>query len=177
MKAIEKELLKQIDNVSGKVILVGISFDAFIKKIEKSKKIKTVDLLNSIKISDKDNKNNKDKSVDIPLKKMRKIYKNKNIDYIFIDYNHISKYLKDFVSHSIFINKKTIYIVFKSNIEASYVKRLYENYGCKTNLEKIGRSHLLTIDTNNVKTNKFKDSVLKISVKTEKILDLIEKYI
>lgn len=99
---------KYIKNMSGKVIGIGIDNKEFIESIDKNNKILECDLLNSINIKSFNGKKSKKKKY---VKKLRKKYKKKNIDYMIINANMINKYLKKVVKDSIYINKKKYIII------------------------------------------------------------------
>ncbi len=175
MKVIETKLINLIKDVTGDVILIGISFNSFLKAAKENKEISKLHLLKSIEFGDEENKSFFEK-IDLPLNKIKKKYKKNKIDYIFIDYNHIKNYLKSFIKDSIYINNKKIYIVFDNEDDLIKVSNKYKMFNSEVTYSKEGKSYLLRIDNTNVKSNKIKDKIVELKEVLNYLLDLLEKH-
>ena len=93
----------------------------------------------------------------IRIKKIRKVFKKKKIDYIVCNYDEISNYLNTFVKDSIYINKGKIY--FYGNIDIDLLKLKYGRYDVKINLVD---KKIIEIDTSLAKNNFFKDNYYRL---------------
>lgn len=137
--------------LSGNVL--GIGVDSKITNIlNNNERILECNLLDS-KTETKNKSKGKTKKINI--KKIRKIFKKKKVDYIICDVETIKKYLKTFVKDSIYINKDMLYIynIKDGNIKEELIKK-YKRYNVI--IEKID-NHILKIDNKNAKTNIIKD--------------------
>ena len=90
-----------IKNLSGNVLGIGLDED-FTNLIEKNDKIIECNLLNSY-TKGKFKKSFFKKT--IRIKKIRKVFKKKRVDYIICNYDEIKDYLNTFVKDSIYFNK------------------------------------------------------------------------
>lgn len=137
--------------------VLGIGVDEKISDIlEKNDKVINCNLLNS-KVKSKEQVKRK-KQKKISIKKIRKIFKKKNVDFIICNINEIKKYLKTFIRDSVYINKNLLYIY---NIEDNELKneliKKYKRYNTEIEEIKEKNKTILKIDNTNSKTNKIKD--------------------
>ena len=97
-----KEIIKITRSLDGNVLGIGLD-EEMIKEIELNDKIIECDLLNShTKGKKKFSLFNKT----INIKKIRKIFKKKKVDYVVCNYDEISKYFNTFIKDNIYINNK-----------------------------------------------------------------------
>ena len=140
-----------IKKLNGNVLGIGLSED-LTALIEKNDNITECNLLNSY-TKGKFKKSLFNKT--IKIKKIRKVFKKKKIDYIICNYDEISNYLNTFVKDSIYINKGKLY--FYCNIDVDLLKLKYGRYNVEINL--IDKK-IIEIDTSSAKNNFFKDFFL-----------------
>ena len=159
-----KELIKVIKNLDGKVLGIGLN-ETLTKEIEENDKIIECNLLNSY-VKGKNKFSLFSKTINI--KKIRRKFKKKNIDYIICNYDEICKYFNTFIKDSIYINNKTIY--YFGNIDLELLKYRYGRY--KTNINIKNRS-LIEIDTSNAKNNFFKDFYYRIIDFKDRMIEII----
>ena len=159
-----KELKKIIKNLDGNVLGIGLTED-LIKEIEDNDKIVNCNLLNSyIKGKKKFSLFNKT----IKIKKIRKVFKKKKIDYIICNYDEINNYFNTFIKDSIYINKKKIY--YFGNVDIDFLKYKYGRYN--TNII-IKNKNLIEIDVSKAKNNFFKDNYYRLKDFKDKLVELI----
>lgn len=159
-----KELKKIIKNLGGNVLGIGLSED-LIKEIENNDKIINCNLLNPyIKGKKKFSLFNKT----IKIKKIRKIFKKKKIDYIICNYDEINNYFNTFVKDSVYINKKKIY--YFGNVDIDLVKYKYGRYD--TNII-IKNKNLVEIDNSKAKNNFLKDNYYRLKDFKDRLIELI----
>ena len=141
--------------VSGNVL--GIGVDEKISQIlEQNERVLNCNLLNSeVKITQQGKKERQKK---ISVKKIRKIFKKKNVDYIICNIEEMKKYLKTFIRDSIYINKDMLYIynIKDEELKEELIKK-YKRYNTKIEEIKDKNNIILKIDNKNSKTNKIKD--------------------
>lgn len=152
-----KSLYNIISNMSGFVLAIGLD-DKLADKINKNDKIKTCDILNYV--SKKESKEKAKKLKSINIKKLRKIYKKKNIDFIICNYEHISKYLKTFIKDSIYINKTKLY--FYGDIDKELIIKKYRRYNTIIDVKDYKDTCIIEIDNTNAKNNIIKEFIYKI---------------
>ena len=159
-----KELKKIIKNLGGNVLGIGLSED-LIKEIENNDKIINCNLLNPyIKRKKKFSLFNKT----IKIKKIRKIFKKKKIDYIICNYDEINNYFNTFVKDSVYIKKKKIY--YFGNVDIDLVKYKYGRYD--TNII-IKNKNLVEIDNSKAKNNFLKDNYYRLKDFKDRLIELI----
>ena len=143
--------------VSGNVL--GIGVDENISKIlEQNDLVLNCNLLNSY-VSQK-NKKQKDgrRLKKIRVKKIRKVFKKKKVDFIICNVEEIEKYLKTFIKDSVYINKDMLYIYnIKDNELKEELIKKYKRYSNSVEEIKDHNSIILKIDNKKSKTNIFKD--------------------
>ena len=142
-----------VKKLSGNVLGIGLSED-LTTLIENNNNIIECNLLNSY-VKGKFKKSFFKKT--IKIKKIRKVFKKKKIDYIVCNYDEISNYLNTFVKDSIYINKGKIY--FYGNIDIDLLKLKYGRYDVKINLVD---KKIIEIDTSLAKNNFFKDNYYRL---------------
>lgn len=153
-----------IKKMSGNVLGVGLNQE-MIDLINKNDKITECNLLNSYTRKEKKEKGIKGKTLNI--KKIKKKFKKKKVDYIICDYEVIEKYLDTFVNDSIYINKNKLYfynITYNDNLE-----KKYKRYNTVIKIKK----NYLEIDNRNSKTNFFKNIYYRIIDFTSKMIEVI----
>jgi len=137
--------------------VLGIGVDEKISEIlEKNDKVTNCNLLNS-KVKLKEVGKSK-KGKKISIKKIRKIFKKKNVDFIICNINEIKKHLKTFIRDSVYINKNLLYIydIDNEELKNDLIKK-YKRYNTKIEEIKDKNKSILKIDNTNSKTNKLKD--------------------
>lgn len=141
--------------VSGNVL--GIGVDENISGIlEQNERVLNCNLLNSFSNTKNTKEENKQRLKKIRIKKLRKVFKKKKVDFIICNIDEIKKYIKTFVKDSIYINKEILYIYNLNDEE--YKKEIIKKYKrYNTKIEEIDDS-TLKIDNSKAKTNIIKDS-------------------
>ena len=159
-----KKLKKIIKNLDGNVLGIGLSED-LIKEIENNDKIINCNLLNPyIKGKKKFSLFNKT----IKIKKIRKVFKKKKIDYIICNYDEINNHFNTFIKDSVYINKKKIY--YFGNVDIGLLKYRYSRYD--TNII-IKNKNLIEIDNSKAKNNFFKDNYYHLKDFKDKLIEFI----
>lgn len=159
-----KELKKIIKGLSGTILGIGLN-EELVKEIENNDNILECNLLNSyIKGKKKFSLFNKT----IKIKKIRKIFKKKKIDYIICNYEEINKYFNTFIKDSIYINNKKIY--YFGNIDIELLKSKYSRYD--TNIL-VTNKNLIEINCSNAKNNFFKDLYYRLKDFKDNIIEII----
>lgn len=152
---VNQRLQEVITDISGNVLAIGIDNEKIINSLEKNDAICNCTLLDSVNQKGND-KSGYSKTVNI--RHLRKKFKKKKTDYIVGNIKELEKFLKYFIKDSIFISSNTIYLYGK--LEQDKLEELikkYKRYNVKIDVIENKNNFLLTIDTKNAKTNRFKD--------------------
>jgi len=164
------ELNKIIKTFKGNVLAIGID-EKLSKKIDINENIIKCDILNYI-ANKKEKKIAKQKKVKtIDIKKLRKIYKKKKIDYIICEYSQIEKYLNTFVKDSVYINSSKLYFYGKINKELLLKK--YRRYTDKINITTKKDEYIIEIDNTDTKNNKIKEFGFSVVDKVNSLIEII----
>lgn len=158
------ELKNICKDLSGNVLTIGLEFPTVEKILEKNEKIKQSYSMNfnGKKLTKKYEKGKKGKIVSI--KKIRKIFKKKKIDYIICNIEDIERFLRTFIRDSVYINKNKLYIYGnKNNIDLELLEKRYSRYNTTIEVLEIEHHFLVSIDNTKSKNNKIKDFFYNIS--------------
>lgn len=155
-----KRLLEDINHLKGNVLCIGVTDKKIMKGLKANKSIGLYELTRQQKKSffnrNKRIKSNNGKSVKI--KKFRKIFKKKSIEYLIIDLNSIFDYYKYITSNSIYICNQKIYVYGHSDyVDAKLVAQKFRRY--KTVIETFQNNdkYLVVVDCREAKYSWFKE--------------------
>lgn len=153
----ENYLEKQIKNMEGSLLGIGITSEKIKNAINKNDKITICNLLEeNTKGIGKKKFSILNKPRTINIKKIKKIFRKKRVDNIICNIDTIKKFQKTFVRDSVYINKNKLYI-FGDKEDLEIIKEKYERYTKDIELKKEGKEYILTINNENTKNNKLKD--------------------
>ncbi len=168
-----KELSKIVKKISGSVLAIGVD-DSLSNELNSNEKIIELDILNLYKKKKGKIKNSKRiKFKKINIKKLRKIYKKKGIDYILANYEEIKKYMRYFIKDSVYLNKNTLYLYGISNDDVKDIVLKYKRYDVLVKTTNKNDYFIIEIDNKNSKNNKVKDILYFIYDTTILITDII----
>ena len=152
--------LKKISKVvSGNVIVIGIEYKTVLDELDKNEKIVNLYSMqfNGKKKSKKKEKGKKRDKI-ISIKKIKKIFKKKKIDYIICNIEDINRFLRTFIRDSVYINKDKLYIYgSKNNMDLELIEKRYNRYNVKINIIEYDKNMLIAIDNTKAFNNIFKD--------------------
>lgn len=148
------QLIKEIKNLNGKLILIGIDDNNLKQEINNNQNIIKADFLYNLEQKTKSKESIKNKEINI--KNFKKHFKKKKTETLIYDFEHIQKYLHIFIKDSIYITKSTIYCVCNYDEELSLIKKRYKRY--------------------NVKISNLSEKIIKIDVSNSKNKPIKEKY-
>ena len=143
--------------MSGNVLGMGVD-DEITEILEQNDLVLNCNLLNSYSKSVTKTKGKRQRLKKIKIKRLRKVFKKKKVDFIICNVDEIRKYTKTFIKDSIFINKDMLYIY---NIKDDDLKQeliaKYKRYNTIVEEIKDCKTVILKVDNKNSKTNIFKD--------------------
>lgn len=145
-------------NISGNILIIGLDYPTVEQVLEKNIKIK-----NQYSMSFNGKKRAKTKErgrrgKTISIKKIKKIFKKKRVDYIICNIEDISKFLRTFIRDSVYINKNNLYIYGKkSDMDIELLEKRYKRYNTKIEITEYDKEILISIDNSKSKNNKIKD--------------------
>lgn len=155
-----KRLYDELKDIKGNVLCICVSDNKIMKLLNKSNDVNLFEFNRNEKrklfSKRKKVKLNNEKKVNI--KKFRKIFKKKKIDYIIIDVNNIYDYFKYMASNSIYVCKKKIYLYGKSDfISADSVSKKFKRYNANVESIQIDDEYLVVANVKNSKYSRFKE--------------------
>ncbi|MDD2181269.1 MAG: hypothetical protein PHW32_02745 [Bacilli bacterium] len=159
-----EELKKIIPKLKGKILIIGFDYDKLNQAINKNNNITYCDFLNSVS-------NNKEKATSgltLNIRKLKKKYKKKKLDYILVNMDEVNKYINYFIKDSIYICQKKIYVF--NNTNPDLIKN-YKRYEVSINND-LKNDNLIEIDTTNAFNKILMDKVYFIS---DTLLNLLNK--
>jgi len=168
------ELKNLCKDFSGNVLTIGLEFPTVEQVLEKNDKIlKSFSMnFNGKKRAKKYEKGKRGKLVSI--KKIRKIFKKKKIDYIICNIEDIDRFLRTFIRDSVYINKNKLYIYgYKKNIDLVLLEKRYGRYDTTIEVLEFENQLLITIDNTKSKNHKIKDFFYNISDSGYWLINLI----
>ena len=175
-----KKILNDIKTFKGNVLTICVDDNKLVKELRKNNKINIVDFSRQTKrkIFSKKKKFKYSKGKSVKIKKFRKAFKKKSIDYVIIDLNNIFDYYKYMTSNSIYICKNKIYIYGSSDyMNASLVAQKFERYN--TTIEKIqdNDDYLVIVDCKKAKYNYFKEKFYLVIDSLHNLGDMISYFL
>lgn len=158
------DLKKVCKEISGNVITIGMDYKTVLDVLDKNEKIINLYSMqfNGKKRSRKKEKGRKRGKI-VSIKKIRKIFKKKKIDYIICNIEDISRFLRTFIRDSVYINKTKLYIYgSKNNIDLELIEKRYNRYNVVINVTEYDKDVLVEIDNTKAFNNIFKDILYNI---------------
>ncbi len=151
-----KNICKEI---SGNVITIGIDYKTVLDELDKNEKIVN---LYSMQFNGKKRSKEKEKGKKrdkiVSIKKIRKIFKKKKIDYVICNIEDINRFLRTFIRDSVYINKEKLYIYgSKNNIDLELIEKRYNRYNVTINITEYDKDVLVEIDNTKAFNNALKD--------------------
>ncbi len=158
-----KKLTDSLKKIEGNVLGIGLE-EKYTTILSSNSKILNCDLLEGkIKNSKKNGKKSKLKKVNI--KKLKKTFKNSNLNYIICNYEVIKKYMNTFVDDSVYINSTILFY----NVDLEKIITKYKRYNCEIKKEK----DYLIINCLGCKTKPIKKHFYNFADKTVDIIGII----
>ncbi|MEG2322438.1 MAG: hypothetical protein RSB71_03035 [Bacilli bacterium] len=157
----QKKIIDIVKKMTGNVIGIGLN-EILVESISKNADIVNCNLLDSYSKEEV----GKGKSKTIKIKKIRRYFKKKKVNYIICNYEVITKYMNTFVKDSIYITNKMI--VFYGQLDEEIIKK-YKRYNCLITSDK----NIIKIDTTKAKNNFFKDTFYYLSDSLMKLIIII----
>ena len=155
-----KKIIDDIHTFKGNVLGICIEDGRILSRIKKNKDIVYHELERKKKVSifSKGKKVSNKKGKSVRIKKFRKLFKKKSIEYVIINLDDIFDYYKYMASNSIYICKKKIYIYGNSDfINAKDVAKKFERYTKKVEKIQNGTEYTVIVDCTDTKFNYFKE--------------------
>ena len=142
---------------SGNVLGIGVD-EKITELLEQNSLVTNCNLLNSYTKETTKTKTKKQKTKQIRIKKLRKVFKKKKVDFIICNIEEIKKYTKTFIKDSVYINKDMLYIynIKETELKQELIKK-YKRYNTIVEEIKDNETTILKIDNKNSKTNIIKD--------------------
>lgn len=159
--------LKEIcRNFKGTFLSIGLCYPTVESVIEKNKGI-TEGYLLVLDGKKRGKTRNKDTNIisrkKMSIKKLRKTIKKKSVDNLVVNYEDIKKYMRYFISDSIYINKGKLYIYGKKDpFIINDIKMYYQRYKTIIEVKEYENDFLIMVDNSLSKNNYFKDKLYKI---------------
>ncbi len=142
-----KELAK---NFKGNVLCIGVSDLSFLNQLSHMKSISVFTIQRNPSrsiFSRKRKKGLREDGRKVNMKKLRKAFKKKSIDYLVCDISEIYDYFKYFLYDSVVINRGKTYLYGESKyIDPNVLARRFHRYHAKTKVETEGDSFLIIVD-------------------------------
>lgn len=151
--------------VSGNVVTIGVDYKTVLDELDKNEKIVNLYSMqfNGKKRSKKKEKGKKRDKI-VSIKKIRKIFKKKRIDYIICNIEDINRFLRTFIRDSVYINKERLYIYgSKKNIDLELIEKRYNRYNVIINITEYDKDVLVEIDNTKAFNNVLKDMFYNIA--------------
>lgn len=152
------KIIQILKKINGSVLGIGLDDEKMLDAIAKNENIIECFLLN--KRSGKSEKKvkifRKGKEKTIHIKKIRKYFKKKSVDNIVCNYEIVKKFMRGFVSNSVYLNNGKLYLYGKCDNLDDLVNK-YKRYTPSIEVIKEKDEFLLIIDNTNSKNGFFKD--------------------
>ncbi len=147
-----EKLSNIVKEFTGNVLCLGVKENSILKNLSNNDNISvyTIERKLSKRIFSKRKKAKvvkDEKGKKINIKKLRKTFKKKSIDYIVCDINEIYDYFKYFIYDSVVINKKKLYLYGDSKyIDPNVLAKRFERYYAKTEVFISDNQFIIIVD-------------------------------
>ena len=160
-----KNILDDIYLFKGNVLCICVEDGRILTRINKNKHVAFHELERPKKrrIFSRDRRVSNKKGKSVRIKKFRKLFKKKSIEYVIIDLNNVYDYYKYMASNSIYICKKKIYIYGNSDfITAEGVAKKFLRYTKNVKYIQNDTEYVVIVDCDNTKFSWFKEKLYVI---------------
>jgi len=158
----ESKIINLLKELNGSLLGIGLDNELMLDAINENNNIDLCYLFSNAKIKGKKfDSYGKGKNKKVNIKRLRKYFKKKTLDNVVCNYEVIKKYIRGFVSNSVYINRNKLYIYGNlKDLESLEVK--YKRYTDDIVIKKEKECFLLIVNNKNTKTNFFKDTKYKV---------------
>lgn len=168
-----KSLTEIIKELKGNVLTIGIDIK-LIPTLMKNKYINVYSIdKSSTGILGKSKKRKNNKGKDINIKKLKKYFNKKSIDYIICDYSEIEDYTKYIFRNFIYLNCNMLYLYCDKNHDIDLIIKRFKRYGSNIDIKEYKDNYLLLINNKNSKTNFLKNIIFFILDTLYNLIDFI----
>lgn len=154
-----KKLADIVKSMTGDVVCLGVKDTSIIHALEKNKKTDVFLIERELKKSIFSRKKKakikgQTKAKKVNMKKLRKTFKKKSVDYIICDFNEIFDYFKYFIYDSTVINKGKLYLYgYSKYIDANRIGERFKRFHSEVTVTVSGENFLIIVDNKNSKGN------------------------
>ncbi len=176
LSKINQTLLKIIRKLEGKLVVIGSINDELLEAIDQNKKIVDSDLLienNLIKKAQKNSIINKT----IYIKNLKKFYHKNKVDYIIANYESILPKMNYFITTSVYINKREIYLFSYNDIDIEFVAKQFNYFSAETSVIEVSDGCLIKIITSEASSNRAQNIVYYIYYYFYKLFEYISNFL
>lgn len=175
-----ERIINDIKDFKGNTVCIGVEDNKIKRTLNKNKNVSVFELnrLQSRKIFSKKKRLKTTNGISVKIKKFRKIFKKKSIEYVIIDLNNMFDYYKYMASNSIYICNKKIYIYGNSDyVTAKSVAQKFKRY--KTNIEtlQIDNDYLVIVECKKAKYSRIKEKFYLIIDTFHNLGDMISYFL
>lgn len=158
-----KKIIEDTKNFFGNVLCIGITDENILAPLRKKNNLNvfTIDYLPNKGIFSRRKKIKTKDGKKVNIKKLRKTFKTKSIDFMICNLNEIYSYFKYFIGDSVIVNRGILYIYGTSSyIDPKVLASRYKRYGAVVEIEIDNDNFLLIVNNKHSKTNWFKNRFL-----------------
>jgi hypothetical protein len=175
-----KRIIEDIKSFKGNTVCIGVEDSKIKNTLKKNKDISIYELnrASTRKLFSRRKRLKASGGISVKIKKFRKLFKKKSIEYVIIDLNNMYDYYKYMASNSIYICNKKIYIYGNSDyVTAKGVAKKFKRY--KTNIEtiQIDNDYLVIVECKNAKYSKIKEKFYLIIDTFHNLGDMISYFL
>lgn len=175
-----KRILNDIKDFKGNVLCIGVTDKKIMSLLKKNTKIGIYELSRDTQRRFWKNKKRvkMSKGKTVKIRKFRKLFKKKSMEYLIIDLNSIFDHYKFIASNSIYVCCKKIYIYGNSDyISAKLVAKKFERYKTKIERIQMDDDYLVIVDCSQAKYSYLKEKFYLIIDTFHNLGDLISYFL
>ena len=165
-----KYLIDIIKNLKGNVLTIGID-DKLLNGFNKNKLVNVYTLDKARGIFSKSKKRKTEKGKTINIKKLKKYFNKKSLDYVICDWYEIEPYIKYVVRDIVYLNCNKLYIYGDKSMDIDIITKRFKRYGSKLNIKEFKDTIVIEINNIESKTNFLKN---KLYYCTDTLYNLVE---
>ncbi len=150
-------LKEEVRKFTGKVLCIGTFEDSILYSLRKNHKVEVYTIERTVSKGGLFRRQSKTRLQDgkkVNMKKLRKRFKKKSIDYMLCNINDIYEYFKYFLYDSVYINKKELYVYGESKyIDPNVLAKRFQRYHATVEVSHSGDKFLLIVHNEHSKGN------------------------
>ena len=166
-----KYLIDQIKIMKGNILTIGID-DKLLSGFNRNNTVNVYTLDRAKGIFGKSKKRKDKEGKTINIKRLRKYFHKKRLDYVIVDYDEIKDYLKYVMRDLVYLNNNKLYL-YGVDEDSDLIEKRFKRYKANCLIKRFKDHILIEVDNSKSRTNWFLNKVYYISDTIYNFVDFV----